>query len=43
MTILQYGEFSIVAVWLLLITFMGFHLLWWYWRVRIGQIIASQS
>jgi hypothetical protein len=42
-TIFQYGEYSILAVWLLLITFMGFHLLWWYWRVRIGQIIASQS
>ena len=42
-TIFQFGEYSIVAVWLLLITFLGFHLLWWYWRTRIGRILASES
>ena len=29
--------------WLVLATFMVFHFIWWYWRIRVGKLLSDNK
>ena len=40
-SMIQGAQGAPFLAWAILIVFLGFHAVWWYWRIKVGQLLNS--